>query len=105
MVEIIDEIKNSVENTWKNKNTIFSGSSLSLEFVFANKNLKNLNKLRNTLASTNSIKEIKNLEISSNMHKGKIYFIGTIDSLQRNLKEQNITLKESFNTWVITIDE
>ena len=105
LVEIIDEIKNSVENTWKNKNTIFSGSSLSLEFVFANKNLKNLNKLRNTLVNTNSIKEIKNLEISSNIYKGKIYFIGTIDSLQRNLKEQNITLKESFNTWVITIDE
>lgn len=104
-VEIIDEIRNSVENTWKNKNTIFSGSSLSLEFVFKNKNLKNLNKLRNTLASINSIKEIKNLEISSNAYKGKIYFIGTIDSLQRNLKEKNITLKESLNTWVITIDE
>ena len=55
--------------------------------------------------NTNSIKEIKNLEISSNIYKGKIYFIGTIDSLQGNLEEQNITLKESFNTWVITIDE
>ena len=93
------------ENTWKNKNTIFSGSVLSLEFIHNVKNLKSLNKLRNDLRSINSIKEIKNLEISSKTYRGKIYFSGTIEDLRSNLEYKNIILKETANSWIIINNE
>ena len=47
LLELIDEIKYSVENLWKSKNTAFSDSELSLEFTAPLKSLKQLNKLRN----------------------------------------------------------
>ena len=103
--EIVEEVRQSVENTWKNKNTIFSVSALSLEFVYSIKNLKNLNKLRNDLKSINSIKEIKNLEISSKTYRGKIYFSGTIEDLRSNLEYKNIILKETASAWIIISNE
>ena len=103
--EIVEEVRQSVENTWKNKNTIFSGSALSLEFIHNVKNLKSLNKLRNDLRSINSIKEIKNLEISSKTYRGKIYFSGTIEDLRSNLEYKNIILKETANLWIIINNE
>ena len=47
LLELVDEIKYSVENLWKSKNTAFSDSELSLEFTAPLKSLKQLNKLRN----------------------------------------------------------
>ena len=104
-LELIDEIKYSVENLWKNKNTAFSDSELSLEFTAPLKNLKQLNKLRNELLANASIKKIKTLEISSKVLKARIYYTGSLKNLQEGLEDQSIFLKENFNSWVISYNE
>ena len=102
LLELIDEIKYSVENLWKNKNTAFSDSELSLEFTASIKSLKQLNKLRNELLANASIKKINTLEISSKVLKGRIYYTGSLKNLQEGLEDQSIFLKENFNSWVIS---
>ena len=102
LLELIDEIKYSVENLWKNKNTAFSDSELSLEFTAKIKSLKQLNKLRNELLVNTSIKKINTLEISSKVLKGRMYYTGSLKNLQEGLEDQNIFLKENFNSWVIS---
>ena len=69
LLELIDEIKYSVENLWKSKNTAFSDSELSLEFTAPLKSLKQLNKLRNELLANACIKKLNTLEISSKVLK------------------------------------
>ena len=101
-LELIDEIKYSVENLWKSKNTAFSDSELSLEFTAPLKSLKQLNKLRNELLANASIKKINTLEISSKVLKGRIYYTGSLKNLQEGLEDQSIFLKENFNSWVIS---
>lgn len=101
LLELIDEIKYSVENLWKGKNTAFSDSELSLEFTAPLKSLKQLNKLRNELLANASIKKLNTLEISSKVLKGRIYYTGSLKNLQEGLEDQSIFLKENFNSWVI----
>ena len=100
-LELIDEIKYSVENLWKSKNTAFLDGELSLKFTAPLKSLKQLNKLRNKLLANASIKKIKTLEISSKVLKGRIYYTGSLKNLQEGLEDQDIFLKENFNSWVI----
>jgi hypothetical protein len=104
-LELIDEIKYSVENLWKSKNTAFSDSELSLEFTAPISSLKQLNKLRNELLANSSIKKIHTLEISSKMIKGRIYYVGRLKNVQEALEDQSIFLKENFNSWVISYNE
>jgi hypothetical protein len=104
-LELIDEIKYSVENLWKSKNTAFSDSELSLEFTAPLKSLKQLNKLRNELLANASIKKLNTLEISSKVLKGRIYYTGSLKNLQAGLEDQSIFLKENFNSWVISYNE
>ena len=101
-LELIDEIKYSVENLWKTKNTVFSDTELLLEFTAKISNLKQLSKLRNELIANAAIKKIQTLEISSKALKGKLYYTGSLKNLQEALEEQNIFLKENFNSWVIS---
>jgi hypothetical protein len=101
-LELIDEIKYSVENLWKNKNIAFSDTELLLEFTAKISSLKQLNKLRNELIANTAIKKIQTLEISSKALKGKIYYTGSLKNLQEVLEDQNIFLKENFNSWVIS---
>lgn len=102
LLELIDQIKYSVENLWKSKNTAFSDSELSLEFTASIKSLKQLNKLRNELLANASIKKINTLEISSKVLKGRIYYTGSLKNLQEGLEDQSIFLKENFNSWVLS---
>ena len=102
LLELIDQIKYSVENLWKSKNTAFSDSELSLEFTASIKSLKQLNKLRNELLANASIKKINTLEISSKVLKGRIYYTGSLKNLQEGLEDQSIFLKENLNSWVIS---
>jgi len=94
LLELVDEIKYSVENLWKSKNTAFSDSELSLEFTAPLKSLKQLNKLRNELLANASIKKLNTLEISSKVLKGRIYYTGSLKNLQEGLEDQSIFLKE-----------
>ena len=105
LLKLIDEIKYSVENLWKSKNTAFSDSELSLEFTAPLKSLKQLNKLRNELLANASIKKLNTLEISSKALKGRIYYTGSLKNLQEGLEDQSIFLKENFNSWVISYNE
>ena len=105
LLELIDEIKYSVENLWKSKNTAFSDSELSLEFTAPLKSLKQLNKLRNELLANASIKKLNTLEISSKVLKGRIYYTGSLKNLLEGLEDQSIFLKENFNSWVISYNE
>jgi len=100
-LELIDEIKYSIENLWKSKNTAFSDSELSLEFTASISSLKQLNKLRDALTSNSSIKRIRTLEISSQLLKGRLYYTGSVKNLQEGLEDQDILLKENFNSWII----
>lgn len=102
LLELIDEIKYSVENLWKNKNTAFSDGELSLEFTAPIKSLKQLNKLRNELLANASVKKIHTLEISSKMLKGRMYYTGSLKNLQETLEDQSIFLKENLNSWIIS---
>jgi len=105
LLKLIDEIKYSVENLWKSKNTAFSDSELSLEFTAPLKSLKQLNKLRNELLANASIKKLNTLEISSKVLKGRIYYTGSLKNLLEGLEDQSIFLKENFNSWVISYNE
>lgn len=104
-LELIDEIKYSVENLWKSKNAIFPDSDLSLEFTAQIKSLKQLNKLRSELLANISIKKIRTLEVSSKVLKARIYYTGNLKNLQEGLEDKNIFLKETINSWLINYNE
>ena len=99
-LEVINEIKRTVENRWKYKNVISSGSILSIEFITKLKDLNSLSNLRKNLRLIDSIKNLKNLEV-----KGKIYFVGSIEDLKIKMADNDIILKEDLESWKITVNE
>lgn len=105
LINIIDEIKLFSENVWKNKNAIISSTALSIEFTSQIKNLNQLNNLRKTINNTAGVSELKNLEISSKLFKGKIYFTSSIEDLKKNLEYKKIILKETVNNWIIIYND
>jgi len=105
LINIIEEVKLFSENIWKNKNAIISSTAFSIEFTSEIKNLNQLNNLRKTINNTAGVSELKNLEISSKLFKGKIYFTSSIDDLKKNLEYKKIILKETVNNWIIIYND
>ncbi len=105
LINIIEEVKLFSENVWKNKNAIISSTALSIEFTSQIKNLNQLNNLRKTINNTAGVSELKNLEISSKLFKGKIYFTSSIEDLKKNLEYKKIILKETVNNWIIIYND
>lgn len=103
--EVINIIKIETENIWKKKNTIFSSLVTSVEFITNIQNIKQLNMIRSKLKKLDNIKKIKDIEISSKVYKGKIYYSGTINDLKKNLEEINYNLNENFNSWRLVTNE
>ena len=103
--KLIDTIKIETENIWKKKNTIFSSLVTSLEFTTNIQNIRQLNIIRSKLQKLNNIKQLKNIEVSSKVYRGKIYYSGTINDLSKNLEEINFILKENFNSWRLLTNE
>ena len=103
--KLINTIKIETEKIWKKKNTIFSSLVTSLEFTTNIQNIRQLNIIRSKLQKLNNIKQIKDIEISSKAYRGKIYYSGTINDLNKNLEEINFILKENFNTWRLLTNE
>ena len=87
------------------KNTIFSSLVTSVEFITNIQNIKQLNMIRSKLKKLDNIKQIKDIEISSKVYKGKIYYSGTINDLKKNLDEINYNLNENFNSWRLVTNE
>ena len=103
--KLINTIKIETEKIWKKKNTIFSSLVTSLEFTTNIQNIRQLNIIRSKLQKLNNIKQIKDIEISSKAYRGKIYYSGTINDLNKNLEEINFILKENFNSWRLLTNE
>ena len=103
--KLINSIKIETEKIWKKKNTIFSSLVTSLEFTTNIQNIRQLNIIRSKLQKLNNIKQIKDIEISSKAYRGKIYYSGTINDLNKNLEEINFILKENFNSWRLLTNE
>ena len=103
--EFINIIKIETENIWKKKNTIFSSLVTSVEFTTNIQDIKQLNMIRSKLKKLDNIKQIKDIEISSGVYKGKIYYSGTINDLKKNLEEINYNLNENFNSWRLVTNE
>ena len=78
---------------------------MSIEFTSQIKNLNQLNNLRKTINNTAGVSELKNLEISSKLFKGKIYFTTSIEDLKKNLEYKKIILKETVNNWIIIYND
>ena len=51
------------------------------------------------------LEKIKDIEVSSKAYRGKIYYSGTINDLNKNLEEINFILKENFNSWRLLTNE
>ena len=103
--KLINTIKIETEKIWKKKNTIFSSLVTSLEFTTNIQNIRQLNIIRSKLQKLNNIKQIKDIEVSSKAYRGKIYYSGTINDLNKNLEEINFILKENFNSWRLLTNE
>ena len=103
--KLINTIKIETEKIWKKKNTIFSSLVTSLEFTTNIQNIRQLNIIRSKLQKLNNIKQIKDIEVSSKVYRGKIYYSGTINDLNKNLEEINFILKENFNSWRLLTNE
>ena len=103
--KLINTIKIETEKIWKKKNTIFSSLVTSLEFTTDIQNIRQLNIIRSKLQKLNNIKQIKDIEVSSKAYRGKIYYSGTINDLNKNLEEINFILKENFNSWRLLTNE
>ena len=103
--KLINEMKIETEKIWKKKNTIFSSLVTSLEFTTNIQNIRQLNIIRLKLQNLNNIKQIKDIEVSSKAYRGKIYYSGTINDLNKNLEEINFILKENFNSWRLLTNE
>jgi len=103
--KLINTIKIETEKIWKKKNTIFSSLVTSLEFTTNIQNIGQLNIIRSKLQKLNNIKQIKDIEVSSKAYRGKIYYSGTINDLNKNLEEINFILKENFNSWRLLTNE
>ena len=103
--KLINTIKIETEKIWKKKNTIFSSLVTSLEFTTNIQNIRQLNIIRSKLQKLNNIKQIKDIEVSSKVYRGKIYYSGTINDLNKNLEEINFILKENFNSWRLLANE
>ena len=103
--KLINTIKIETEKIWKKKNTIFSSLVTSIEFTTNIQNIRQLNIIRSKLQKLNNIKQIKDIEVSSKAYRGKIYYSGTINDLNKNLEEINFILKENFNSWRLLTNE
>ena len=103
--KLINTIKIETEKIWKKKNTIFSSLVTSLEFTTNIQNIRQLNIIRSKLQKLNNIKQIKDIEVSSKVYRGKIYYSGTINDLNKNLEEINFILKENLNSWRLLTNE
>ena len=102
---IIDEIKSSAENIWKNKNIILTTSAQSIIFVSKIKSLTNLNSLRDVILQNKFINKIEDIEISSNFYRGKFYFSGSINDIKKSLEDSKVFIKEDLENWIITYNE
>ena len=69
--KLINTIKIETEKIWKKKNTIFSSLVTSLEFTTNIQNIRQLNIIRSKLQKLNNIKQIKDIEVSSKVYRGK----------------------------------
>lgn len=105
VISTIDQIKSSVESTWKNKNILMSASGQSIVFRYKVKNLKNLNSMKALVKKNSYINKLEDIEISSNYYLGKVYFSGNLNDLSKTLADNQIILKENLNNWIITYNE
>ena len=102
---ILKDLKLKITDLWKEENLVNILMPLSIQLKFEHKNLKNLEKIRNSFYKINIINNYTLEEFDINNSFFKIYYYGNPKRLQKELLKFNYQLKNEQGHWELHIDD
>ena len=103
--EILKDLKLIITDLWKEENLVNLLMPLTIEVVFNQKNLENLNKIRNTLSKINIIDSYYLEKFNVNNSYFKIYYYGDPKKLSSELSKLWYNLKNNQGSWQLYLNE
>jgi hypothetical protein len=102
---IIEDFKSKINDFWKEENLVNVLMPLSIQIKFDHSNLKNLNKLRDTLKKIGIINDYNLEEFNINNSTFKIYYYGDPKKLKNELLKFGYQLRNTQGSWQLYSDE
>tara|TARA_Y100000590_G_scaffold428247_1_gene539334 strand:+ start:579 stop:1454 length:876 start_codon:yes stop_codon:yes gene_type:complete len=102
---ILKDLKLKITDLWKEENLVNILMPLSIQLKFEHKNLKNLEKIRNSFYKINIINNYTLEEFDINNSFFKIYYYGNPKKLRSELLKFGYLLKNNQGSWQIYLNE
>ena len=102
---ILKDLKLKITDLWKEENLVNILMPLAIQLKFEHKNLKNLEKIRNSFYKINIINNYTLEEFDINNSFFKIYYYGNPKKLRSELLKFGYLLKNNQGSWQIYLNE
>ena len=103
--DILKDLKVQITDIWKKENVINLSSPLLIRIKFQHTNLRDLDKLKNTLYKISIIDNYSLEEFSINNSFFKIYYYGNPKRLRTELLKFGYQLNNNQGHWGLYIDD